>query len=341
LSPNRGITRTVTPRETAIRRLRSISIVGAAFVATTLALPVLLLVGALYDLAVMVRGRRRFVAVRLILIGWIYLGAEVLGIGALGALWLGTAGGRINRPFIGGTYVIQRWWAGLIFATIRKLFNLQVTVEGAELLTPGPFMVFIRHASIVDNLLPNVLITAPHGIKLRYVLKRELLNDPALDIAGSRLPNYFVDRRSKDSEREAAAIGRLGAGLQADEGVLIYPEGTRFTEARRARALERLQSSDPDLYERAAELHSVLPPRLGGPLALLDARPAADVIIAAHAGLDGFSHIRQILGGGLVGSTIRVRFQRFPHREIPTDPATRPAWLYERWAEVDAWVGES
>ena len=64
-------------------------------------------------------------------------------------------------------------------------------------------------------------------------------------------------------------------------------------------------------------------------------------MIAAHTGLDGFSHIRQILGGGLVGSSIRVRFRRFSHREIPTDPAARAEWLYDRWAEVDAWIGDS
>ncbi len=328
-------------RETVTRRLRSVSIVGAAFLAATLALPVLLLGGALYDLAVFALGRRRFVAVRLILIGWIYLGAEVLGIVALGGLWVGTAGGRIEGLLIGGTYTIQRWWAGLIFATIRELFRLRVEVEGSELLTPGPIIVFMRHTSIVDNLLPNVFMTAPHGIKLRYVLKRELLSDPALDIAGTRLPNYFVDRRSKDSEGEVAEIGRLGSGLGADEGVLIYPEGTRFTEARRARALERLQSTNPALHERATQMHAVLPPRLGGPLALLAAEPAADVVIAAHVGLDGFSHIRQILGGGLVGSTIRVRFQRFSHRGIPPDPTARAEWLYDRWTEVDAWIGES
>jgi 1-acyl-sn-glycerol-3-phosphate acyltransferase len=312
-----------------------------AFAAATLALPVLLLAAILYDLGAAAMRRGRFVATRLVLIGWAYLGAEVIGIVALGVLWVATAGGRVRRVFISGTYTIQRWWAGLIFATIRGLFRLQVDVEGSELLERGPMMVFMRHASIVDNLLPNVLITAPHGIRLRYVLKRELLSDPALDIAGSRLPNYFVDRHSKDSDSEAGAIGRLGTGLRDDEGVLIYPEGTRFTAARRARALERLQSTNPDLHKRAAQMHGVLPPRLGGPLALLDAEPAADVVIAAHVGLDGFSHIRQILGGGLVGSTIRVRFQRFSHRDIPTDPTARAEWLYDRWAEVDAWITDS
>jgi 1-acyl-sn-glycerol-3-phosphate acyltransferase len=318
--------------------MRSLSLVLGLFLGVTLALPLLLLVALFYDVVAFGTGRRHLVAVRLITIGWVYLGAECLGVIALGGLWLASGGGWARSWLISGTYVIQRWWAGIIFRTIRTLFGLQVEVDGSELLTPGPIMVFMRHTSIIDNLLPSALITTPHGIKLRYVLKRELLSDPALDIAGNRLPNYFVDRRSADPDGEVAAIHRLGSGLDTTEGVLIYPEGTRFTPERRSRALEKLQSSNPDLYERATAMRSVLPPRLGGPLALLDAQPAADVIIAAHAGLDGFSHIRQILSGGLVGSTVRVRFRRFPHGEIPADAAERADWLYNRWTEIDEWI---
>jgi 1-acyl-sn-glycerol-3-phosphate acyltransferase len=323
------------------RRLRSVSIVSAAFVGATVTLPLLLLAGLLYDVVALLGGRRHFMAVRLTLMGWFYLGTEVLGVIALGGLWLASVGGRFRHLFIGGTYVIQRWWAGSVFWAVRTIFGIQVEVEGSALLAPGPIVVFMRHTSIVDNLLPNVLITAPHGIKLRYVLKRELLSDPALDIAGTRLPNYFVDRRSMDPESEIAEIARLGSGLGSDEGVLIYPEGTRFTEARRARALESLQVSNPELYVRAAAMRLVLPPRLRGPLALLEAEPAADVVIAAHAGLDGLSHIRQILGGGLAGNTVRVQFRRFAHGDIPTEPDERTNWLYDRWAEVDAWIANA
>jgi len=331
----------MTRRPTVLRRLRSLSIVGATFLGVTAALPLLLLAAALHDLAALAVGRRHFMAVRLSVIGWVYLGTEILGVAALGAIWVASVGGRLRRLFIGGTYVIQRWWAGAVFRTIGAMLGLRVEVEGADVLAPGPILVFMRHTSIVDNLLPNILITAPHGIKLRYVLKRELLADPALDIAGSRLPNYFVDRRSTDPEGEVTAIRRLGTGLGADEGVLIYPEGTRFTPERHTRALERLRASNESLYSRAAAMRAVMPPRLGGPLALLEAEPAADVIIAAHSGLDGFSHIRDILGGGLVGGTIRVRFRRYAHTDIPADPAGRAEWLYDRWAEVDTWIAEA
>ena len=319
------------------RRLRSIGTVVGLLIVATVLLPVLLLAAVAFDLFRLATGHGKLVALRLTVIGWVYLAAEVLGIAALGGLWLATGGGRVQRLFIGGTYAIQRWWAGTLFSVIRRLFDLRVEVAGSEVLAPGPIHVFMRHASIIDNLLPSALITAPHGIRLRYVLKRELLSDPALDIAGSRLPNYFVDRATGGAS-EVAAIGQLGMGLAANEGVLIYPEGTRFSEERRERALARLGEKDPGMLERARRLQAVLPPRPGGPLRLLDVEPAADVVIAAHVGLDGFSHIRNILDGGLVGGTVRVRFQRFPIDSIPEDPGSRVEWLYDRWEEVDEWV---
>jgi 1-acyl-sn-glycerol-3-phosphate acyltransferase len=328
----------VNRRSIIQRRLRSVGTVVWLLLVATLLLPVLVLVALAFDLFRLATGHRRFVALRLAVIGWVYLAAEVLGICALGVVWLATGGGRAAGLLTRGTYAIQRWWAGTLFSLIRTLFGLRVEVEGDEVLTPGPIHVFMRHASIIDNLLPSALITAPHGIRLRYVLKRELLSDPALDIAASRLPNYFVDRAAGGAS-EVAAIGELGMGLGANEGVLIYPEGTRFTPERRERALARLEEREPEMLGRARGLQGVLPPRPGGPLRLLDVEPAADVVIASHVGLDRFSHIRNILDGGLVGGTVRVRFQRFPIESIPDDPESRVSWLYDRWEEVDAWIG--
>jgi hypothetical protein len=83
----------------------------------------------------------------------------------------------------------------------------------------------------------------------------------------------------------------------------------------------------------------VLPPRLGGPLALIDEADGADVVLCAHVGLDGFQYIRDIWAGGLVGTTVKVRFWRFARASIPTAEKDRIAWLYERWQTLDDWVG--
>jgi 1-acyl-sn-glycerol-3-phosphate acyltransferase len=158
---------------------------------------------------------------------------------ALAALWLVSLGGRREAWLGEATWRLQQLWAGALFGAARALFRIRVEVSGDGEVEPGPVLVLLRHASIVDTLLPANLIARPHGIHLRYVLKRELLSDPCLDVAGRRLPNYFV-RRGTGEAREVERVRALAEGLGAEDGVLIYPEGTRFTPARRERALARI-----------------------------------------------------------------------------------------------------
>ncbi|MBT8215808.1 MAG: hypothetical protein HKN74_14125 [Acidimicrobiia bacterium] len=326
--------------QTLQRRARSISVVTIGAVVTTAFLPLLLVLATGFDIARFMTGHRRFVGARLLVIGWLYLVTELIGLLALGLTWVLTGFGLLRGPLTASAFAIQRWWTGTLLRVIATVFQLKLEVEGDEDLAPGPIVVLMRHASIIDNLLPGALISRPTGIRLRYVLKKELLSDPALDVAGNRLPNYFVDRAAGGTT-EVDAVGALGSGLGPDEGVLIYPEGTRFTPERRERALERLADRNPELLERGRRLQHVLPPRPGGPLALLDVTPPLDVIIAAHRGLDGFSHIRDIMEGGLVGSTVRVRFERHPHSTIPADRDARVQWLYDRWDDIDSWIARS
>lgn len=68
-------------------------------------------------------------------------------------------------------------------------------------------------------------------------MKQELLWDPCLDIVGNRLPNYFVDRAAKDTARELAHIASLARELAPGQRVVMYPEGTRFSETKRGLAL--------------------------------------------------------------------------------------------------------
>ena len=181
---------------------------------------------------------------------------------------------------------------------MRFLFRVSLDVEGDEATAPGPMVLMMRHASLADTLLPTVLVLRRHKIRLRYVLKRELLWDPALDLAGNVLPNYFVDRRSTDAAAEVERVRSLGVGLGESDGVLIYPEGTRFTEEKRERVIEILRHRFPHLVERAEALRGVLAPRQAGVLALLEA--GTDVVVCAHVGLDGLSHVKRIWRGGLV-----------------------------------------
>ena len=103
------------------------------------------------------------------------------------------------------------------------------------------------------------------------------------------------------------------------------------------RAVRKL-ACDPALQARARQLRHVLPPRLGGPLALLEGAPEADCVFVAHRGLEGFERVTDLWSGGLVNGVVRVRMWRVPRAEVPSAPAERIAWLYDQWQCVDDWL---
>jgi 1-acyl-sn-glycerol-3-phosphate acyltransferase len=230
---------------------------------------------------------------------------------------------------------LQRWWASALLHGGRRLLGLGLRVTGDDLAGDGPILVFARHASLVDSLLPCVLLDR---FRLRYVLKRELLWDPCLDIVGTRLPNAFV-RRGAGDPAEIARVAALARGLERDEGVVLFPEGTRFTPERRQHLIDLLDARGerPRLRE-AGVLRHLLPPRRGGVLALLEAAPEASVVVLAHTGLEGAARLGDLWRGSLMGRTIEVEMWQVRRAEIPGDDDGREAWLETCWRRVDEWI---
>jgi 1-acyl-sn-glycerol-3-phosphate acyltransferase len=302
-------------------------------------LPALLVIGLAIDAVRRVAFGVPPTATRLALFLWVYLAAEVGGLAALATLWIASLGGRRRAWLRDTTWRLQQLWAGALIGGVRVLFGVRFEVEGDDAIAPGPVIVLIRHASIVDTLLPAHLVARPHRIHLRYVLKRELLADPCLDVAGRRLPNYFV-RRGTGEAQEVARVRALAHGLGPDDGILIYPEGTRFTPERRAREVSRIAGRDPHLGARAEQLRHLLPPRLGGVEALLEGAPDADLVVIAHHGFDGLRLISDVWRGGLVGLLVRVRMTRVARSTVPEGRAARANWLYDQWQDVDDWLDE-
>ena len=320
--------------EVWVRRVLTISGCVLIWLVLVATFPVLLIAGAIVDLA---RGGV-WVATRCVLFFPFYFSCEVFGIIASFFLWLasGVWMGASRERFLDWNFALQRWWANCLCRGALHIFGIRIEVEGAAELRDGPVIVFLRHASVADTLLPAVFIANPNGLKLRYVLKHGLLLDPCLDIVGNRLPNAFVRRNSGDSFRVLELMKNLGPR----DGVIIYPEGTRFTERKREAIIEQLElKGETDLCERARMLKNLLPPRLGGPLNLLDQNEAADVVFCAHFGFDGVVDLRDFLRGSLVGVVLKVRFWRVPFAAIPTTREARKDWILENWMRVDEWVG--
>ncbi len=324
------------------RRVRGITLEVLAFVVFTVLLPVLLVGAVVVDLALWLRTRKPWVGIRLTAFGWWFLFGEMRALIGLLFITIVTGGpfgeGSLRRRRL--LYDLRGHWARSHMGGIRALFGLKFEVDGLDDIGRGPVVIMMRHASIIDNMLPDTLIAHRWGMGLRFVLKRELQMIPTIDIGGRWVPTIFVRRASGDPVGEAAALRSLAHDLGEGEGILIYPEGTRATPPKIARAQEIIAERQPEIAPLANRLRHLLPPRLGGPLALLDEAKGVDVVFCGHVGFDGFQYISDIWAGRLVGSTIKVRFWRYPGAEIPAGAENRTAWLYERWQAIDDWIDE-
>lgn len=300
--------------------------------------PALLAITLLIDLV----RRKRFATTRFLLFAGVYLWVSTIALLGLFLSWVvcgtwaGAAWDRIYRH----AYFFQRHWARGLYRGGEACFGVRTDVDDTELPgdARGPFLVLIRHTSLAETMLPLVILRHERDIVLRYVIKRELLAEPGIDVAGQRIPNAFVRRSGNDLSKEVEQVRKIARDMAPGQGVLIYPEGTRFSAKKHAERLAQIQASSPERYERVRGYRRVLPMRLGGPMALLAERPDADVLFVAHTGFEAVASFERMINGALVGKVVKVKIWRVPAADIPRDEAARAAWLDAEWAKMDRWV---
>lgn len=310
------------------RRLVSIPAVMIVAVVLLLGAPVWLVVGSLVDLA---RGRPRLPVVRLLGFALLWSWLETAGVTASAMLWvLGRSGDHRLH------FALQRWWARNLLRALRVTCGVRVTVENPEALHPGPVVLFARHASLADSLVSAYVVTSVAEMKPRYVLKKELLADPCLDVVGRRLPNHFLDRGATDSTPELQALSVLTSTMDDRTVGIIFPEGTRANPVKRAKAMARLSEVDPDRVARVSSMRHLLPPRPAGAAAMLRGHATCDVVVAWHVGFDGldtFSGILRALSRPI--PPVRFVLRRIPRSDVPSSYGEFTAWLDGEWMRMD------
>ena len=320
------------------RRLISMPGLFLGAVILTVAIPVWLPLVLVIDAC---RLKWRFPLARLLsfAVCWVWL--ETSGVICSALLWI--TGQSKNLP---KHYALQRWWADQLLRALKATCGFSVEVENIDALQPGPVLLFARHASLADSLVSAYVVTTLAQMNPRYVLKRELLADPCLDVVGQRLPNHFLDRQATDSTPELLALEELVTGIDESTVGIIFPEGTRANKKKRDRALEKIAVVDAERAQRLQGMKHLLPPRPAGAAAMLRGCPSADVVFAWHVGFEGLDTFGGILRG--ISSRmppIRFHLRRVERLAVPltsqVDTNEMTKWLDSEWMRMDREVDEA
>ncbi len=225
----------------------------------------------------------------------------------------------------------------------RSMLGYRVAVDACPLpLADRALLVLSRHAGPGDSFTMVQLLLTTFDRRPKVVLKAALQWDPGIDLLLNRLDCYFLPSSSGAGEDKVDAVKDLALSLEPGEALLIFPEGGNWTPKRHDRAVRWLRRQGE--LERAAEaeeLEHVLPPRPGGVVATLSARPDLDVVVIAHTGLDLLVSPWDIWEALPVDhQPMTVHWWVTPAVDVPREPDAILDWVDAVWADVDAWIDE-
>jgi len=315
------------------RRLISIPLVILLLPLCLLLTPVALAYSLVSDLR---GGRNSLPTFRLWAFTIVYILHEWFVIPLSAVLWVrGGFGRTVDLPLHSR---IQGRWVESLLRWAGRLLNVSVEWPDLNAFPDGRIVVLSRHASMIDAVLPCYLFPILLGRPVHYVLKRELMWVPSIDIYGHRLGNHFVDR-SGSTEREVAAIADLIEDAEQNAGIVIFPEGTYATPISRKRVIASLERrGDAELVDFTKQLDYLLPPKPAGAIALL--RRAEDVVIFGHIGLEGVAEFKGLRHNLPATRPILTKAWPFQITDLPDLDDARIEWLHERWIALDRWVAE-
>jgi 1-acyl-sn-glycerol-3-phosphate acyltransferase len=286
----------------------------------------------------------RWRLLRLLWLTVVWVTAESVLLVILFGWWLASGlGRRIRTPYWEGLhYDLVQGLMYVVFREARRVLALRIETEGrAPDAFPGrPLIVACRHAGPGDSFTLIHALMDWYDREPRVVLKDTLAWDPAVDVVMNRIPARFVSpgKGGGDFEEQIADLAR---GLDANDALVIFPEGGNFTPERRQRGIDRLRKLGLERMARRAErMTHVLAPRPGGLLAALDAAPEADVVLVAHTGLDHMLTVGDVWRELPMDKVITMRWWQVPRDEIPDGREAQIEWLFGWWERIDAWITE-
>lgn len=220
--------------------------------------------------------------------------------------------------------------------TLDRLVGIDLAIDSPALRRGEPALVLSRHAGVGDSLLMVYVITHHLRRVPQVVLKRELLWDPAMDLALGRLDAYFLRGNGVTPDQRAAELGAFADRIEPPDATLLFPEGRNWTPHRhREEVAAAVEKGDDERVAWLLRNPRVLSPRATGARRILAACPGIQVVIAGHQGLEDLMSVRAIWQELPLNRLLRIELRSV---EPPPD-AQVERWLHDEWERLDAWTG--
>jgi hypothetical protein len=272
-----------------------------------------------------------------------YLIFETVGIVWMFVLWVASGFGLAMRSerMQSLHYGFMKWQLKQVNGAARAFFRLRIFIEDRPKPTPGPVLVFSRHAGPGNSLMLVGTLMIGYQRRPRIVMLAKLQWDPLYDMLGNRLPNRFIQHDLKTRDVYVEAIADLARGMGDRDALVLFPEGRDFTWRHRLRTIAHLRRRGfRGEADKAERMRNVLPPRHRGTMAAIGAAAGADVVFVAHTVLEDIGSFPDLWSRIPFPGPIRSRYWRLPASEVPSGEQEQIDWLYAWWARIDQWIDE-
>ncbi|MFW2381734.1 MAG: 1-acyl-sn-glycerol-3-phosphate acyltransferase [Acidimicrobiales bacterium] len=230
-------------------------------------------------------------------------------------------------------------WTASLLHWVGITLGAEVDWGDLDTMPSGHPLIIARHASNVDAIIPAILFAKYLKRPAHHVLKHDLRWALSMDLFAPPLGNYFVVR-GKDTQAELRQLERLAELVRPEGSLVIFPEGTFATDAKRKKIRASLErKGELEAVALTDELQALLPPKPAGVLTLLAARPDVVPMVLAHRGLDNVASFKGLWTSVPLQQPIVVRW--WPTAAPPSDPDEQVRWLQNEWRRADLWVRSS
>lgn len=230
---------------------------------------------------------------------------------------------RFNHQMVEFVYrtavKIDAWWFASVLG-IRFAVEDPTDILGSLTPTQSP-VVISNHQSWFDIFLLQTILSR-HGPILKFVIKVELLWVPVLGwiCLALNFPRLRrkVDAQSRSEDLKRVQTASLTLGSEPG-GLLIFPEGTRFSEEKR--------KTDGSPYQ------NLLKPRPGGLTMIQKSMPVDTEVVDISIGyMPGETGCWRCMSGSV--DKIRVKVESHQIQDV----AEPGVWLDRRWMAKDLWL---